>query len=425
MRTDTRTRRHDDATSGVRRLRREINGNETRPIGATQMSKQGRNLGTLGLAVLLAACGGSSAKGSDDAANTVALAAGDVATAVRQAIGEGVVVTGTLAPYHVVEIRAQVPGVLTALRVNRGSRVDAGEVMALIQAEGVRSQAIGAKAAVAAAQAGLALATRQLESSKKLYGAGALSDYDLQAAQAGYEAAQAQLAAARAGEAATGEAAQRASVTAPFAGDISERKVDEGEAVSVGNVLLTLVDPSYLELEGNVPVEDAVRVRAGMPVEFTLDAYPGRIFRGSVARVEPTADAATRQVGVYVRLPNRDRAILGGLYASGRILTGTARDGVVVPIAALRGAGQDAYVWAIRDGKAVKQPVKLGARDERLGAVEVLSGIAAGETVVAAPGDLQDGVSVRIAAAGGVSAAEGGAPAGAPPASKAAPPRGR
>ncbi len=376
------------------------------------MSKELRQLRILALATLVgfvpAACG-RKGEGSSQGATTIALAAADVATAVRQSIADAVVVTGTLAPYHVVQVRAQVPGVLTALRVDRGSRVSAGQVMAAIEAEGVRSQAIGARAAVAAAQAGVALAAKQLESSKKLHAAGALSDFDLQQAQTGYEAAQAQLAAARAGEAAAGEAAQRANVTAPFSGDISARTVDEGEAVSVGNIIMTLVDPSYLEFEGDAPVAAAVRIRTGMPVELTLDAYPGQVFRAAVARIEPTADASTRLVGVYVRLPNHDRRLVGGLYATGRILTGASHEGVVVPITAVRGVGQDAYVWAIRNGKAAKQSVKLGDRDERQGSVEVLSGVALGETVVSAPGDLVDGAPVRIAAPGGVGAAERGA----------------
>ncbi len=373
------------------------------------MNRQWIGLGALAATLLAAACGGQ-AKGAGDAVDTIALSASDVATAARQSIGEGVVVTGTLAPYHTAEVRAQVPGTLVGLRVDRGSRVSAGQVMAVIEADGVRSQAIGARAAVAAAQANLALANKQLESSKKLHAAGALSDFDLQAAQTGYEAAQAQLAAARAGEAAAGENARRANVTAPFSGDVSERRANEGEAVSPGNVLRVVVDPSYLELEGDIPAADAVKVRPGMPVEFTLDAYAGKVFRGSVARVEPTADASTRQVGVYVRLANEGRAIVGGLYATGRILTGASHEGVVVPIAALRGAGQDAYVWVIRNGKAVKQSVKLGDRDERRGAVEVMSGVAAGESVVAAPGDLVDGAPVRIAAAGGVSPSERATP---------------
>lgn len=366
----------------------------------------------VGLALAAGACGGR-AKGAEDATNTIVLAPGDVAIATRETIGEGVAVTGPLNPYHVAEVRAQVPGVLTDLRVDRGSRVSAGEVMALIQADGIRSQAASAKAGVAAAQAGLAVATRQIESSKKLYAAGAVSELDLQQAQAAYDAAQAQLAAARAGEAAASEAARRASVVAPFAGEVSVRTVNQGEAVNPGQSLLTVVDPAYLEFQGTVPVEQAAALRAGQQVEIGLDAYPGRVFRGSVARIEPTANAQTRQVGVYVRLANENRAVLGGVYASGRILTGSSHQGIVVPLAALRGAGQDSYVWAVRGNKAVKQPVKLGARDERRGWVEVLDGIQSGETVVAAAGDLADGAPVRVAPPAGVSPVErGSAPAG-------------
>ncbi len=372
------------------------------------MSNQWMKWMAVGLALAAGACGGR-AKGAGDALNTVVLAPTDVATAARETIGEGVSVSGPLNPYHVAEVRAQVPGVLTDLRVDRGSRVTAGEVMAQIQADGIRSQAASAKAGVAAAQAGLAVATKQLESSKKLHGAGAVSDFDLQQAQAGYDAAQAQLAAAHAGEAAASEAARHASVVAPFAGEVSVRTVNQGEAVNPGQSLLTVVDPSYLEFQGTVPVEQATDVRAGQEVEFGLDAYPGRVFRGTVARVDPTASAQTRQVGVYVRLGNEKRAVLGGVYASGRILTGSSHQGVVVPIAALRGAGQDSYVWAVRGNRAVKQAVKLGARDERRGWVEVLQGVQAGETVVAAAGDLADGAPVRVAPPAGVRPVERGA----------------
>ena len=86
-----------------------------------------------------------------------------------------------------------------------------------------------------------------------------------------------------------GEQARRATVTAPINGEVSNRQVSQGEAVSPGQTLFTVVNSTSLELAGQVPVDQAVRVRAGAPAEFTIDAYPGRVFRGAVARVEPTA----------------------------------------------------------------------------------------------------------------------------------------
>ena len=189
---------------------------------------------------------------------------------------------------------------------------------------------------------------------------------------------------------------------------MSARSANEGEAVSPGQPIFTVVDARILELNGTVPVEQAASLRPGLPVEFTLDGYANRVFKGSVARVEPVASASTRQVGVYVRLPNENGAVIGGLYGVGRIITGKDHEGTVVPISALRGAGQDSYLWAVRNGKAVKQAVKLGVRDERRGWVEILAGVSSGETVVASPGELADGAVVRIAQAGGVSPSERG-----------------
>src|SRR5690606_1161771 len=167
-------------------------------------------------------------------------------------------------------------------------------------------------------------------------GAGAMSEFEFRGAQAAREAAQAQLAAARAQAAGAGEQAQRATITAPIAGEVSNRQVSEGEAVNPGQPLFTVVNTEILELAGQVPVNQAAGVRVGQPVEFSLSAYPGRTFRGEVARVEPTADPATRQVGVYVRLPNPGRQLVGGQFATGRILSGGETEAVVVPATALR-----------------------------------------------------------------------------------------
>ena len=135
-----------------------------------------------------------------------------------------------------------------------------------------------------------------------------------------------------------------------------------------------------------------------MPVEFTIDAYPGRLFTGSVARVEPTADPSTRQVGVYVRLPNPGGALVGGVFGVGRILTGEQATVAVVPVEAIRGGETEPHVFAIRDGRAVRVPVQLGARNESQGMVQITAGLDAGETVIIAPGAITDGAEVRIPA---------------------------
>ena len=355
-------------------------------------------VGALAASVLAASCGGGEAKTvATEEEKPVVLAAGDVAVARKEAVGVGIVVTGSLSPYRVAEIRAQVPGIVTGMRVDRGDAVRRGATLATIEADGIRSQAAGAQAGVAAAEANLVVARRQAESAQMLYEAGAMSELEFRGAQAAYQAAEAQLAAAKAQAVAASESARHTTIVAPFTGEISNRQVNEGEAVNPGQALFTVVNTEILELAGRVSVEQAAHVRPGMPVEFTLDAYPGRTLEGSVARVEPTADPATRQVGVYVQLPNKDLGLVGGLFATGRILTGSNEETVVVPEAAVRGSGSSAHVWVIEDGAATRRPVTVGSRDEVRGVVQILSGLEGGEQVIAALGEVTEGMPVRLA----------------------------
>ena len=356
----------------------------------------------LGGALLVgtAACGsGESAEPTvETAEDAIVLGTADVQTVESSELAGGVVLTGSLQPYRTVDVKAQVPGTIGTLAVDRGDAVRQGQVLATIEAEGIRGQAAGARAGVAAAEAQLALAEQRLESARTLHGAGAMSQLDFRAAQAAYEAARAQLAAANAQSAGAGEQARRASVTAPFTGEISDRQANPGEAVNPGQSLFTMVSTEFLELAGQVPVDQAARVRPGQPAEFRLDAYPGQVFRGTVQRVEPTADPETRQIGVYLRLPNANRALVGGLFATGRVLGQAGQSALVVPAAALRGTGAAQYVWVIENGTAVKRPVTTGVRDDERAVVAITSGLNGGEQVVVAPGELREGAKVRVGA---------------------------
>ena len=349
------------------------------------------------LALLASACGTESQPAAAaPEERPIVLGPRDVAAATRTAISAGIVLTGSLNPYRQVDVRAQVPGVVGGMSVDRGESVRAGQVMATIEAAGIRSQAASADAQIAGAQSAVALARRQLESSEMLYERGAVSRLEFETARTQLEAAEAQLAATRAQAASARESAARTAIEAPIDGQISRRSVSEGEAVLPGQTLFTIVNTSLLELAGQAPVDEAARVKVGMPVEFTLDAYPDRTFRGSVARVDPTADPATRQVGVFVQLPNADHQLVGGLFATGRILTGSERQAIVVPEDALRSGGSSSYVWTIRDDAVTRTVVETGTRDRGRGLVEITSGLAEGAQVITGPGDIREGARVEI-----------------------------
>ncbi len=374
-----------------------------------------RPLGAAAVAALLvlgaAACGGGEGEAAEPKAaaeqNVTVLGAQDVAAAEMTQLAGGVALTGSLEPYRTAEVKAQVSGVLRGLAVDRGSGVGAGQVLGRIEAQGIQSQAAGARSGVAAAEAQVSLARRQLESARMLYESGAMSELDFRAAETQFQAAQAQLAAARSNATGASEQAGRTAVRAPFAGVVSQRTANEGEAVNPGQTLLTVVNSDFLELRGQVPVDQANQVRPGQPAEFTLTAFPGRTFSGTVARIDPVADAETRQVGVTLRLRNPGE-LIAGMFASGRVVTGGDRQALVVPAAAVRGQGADQHVLVVEGDSVVRRAVTVGPRDDQRGVVAVESGLAAGERVIVSPGMVPAGRKVRVQAAGA------GAPAAAP-----------
>jgi RND family efflux transporter MFP subunit len=350
------------------------------------------------LTLLLAACGDKNQETGAVEEPPLVLSDQDVASAQLSTLMGGAVLTGSLQPGWIVKISAQVPGTVQRIAVDRGVTVREGQVLAVIQAEGIRGAAIGARAGVAAAEANLAVARQRMESAETLRKAGAMSEIDHKAAAAGYEAARAHVAAARAQAAGAIEAAVSATIRAPMNGVINSRSVEIGENVNPGQEMFTLVRSDELELSGQVGLEVAAMIRPGQPVTFTIPAYPGREFRGAVARIEPMANPQTRQVGVYVRMKNPG-GIVGGQYATGRIMGQTAQETVVIPEIAVRGGENDKHVLVIQNGRVARRNVTLGANDPATGLVAVANGLQAGELVITASTAIEEGARVQVSSA--------------------------
>jgi RND family efflux transporter MFP subunit len=148
-----------------------------------------------------------------------------------------------------------------------------------------------------------------------------------------------------------------------------------------GDRSIPWVDPTSLQLEGTVPAEQIGKLERGAPVEFSVSGYPGRTFTGRVDRINPSADPATRQVRVYVSIPNTEQRLVAGLYAEGRI--GTAvRKTLVAPTSAVDQRGVTPFVLRIKAGNVEQAAVTLGARDDAGDALELRSGVTAGDTLL-------------------------------------------
>jgi membrane fusion protein (multidrug efflux system) len=357
-----------------------------------------------GGAGLTAAAAGEAARMTDGpggadvrSAPAITLAAADIARVRRETIEEGIPITGDLNPIATVDVRARLEGDLVGVLVREGQRVREGQMLARLESSEQESAHASAEADRVAAESELATAQWNLEQTTELFKAGAVAELDFKTAQQGVTTARARLAAAQSRVRASSSLVRDTRVIAPTSGVIATRHVDNGEHVSRGEALFTLVRSDVLELVAAVPARQANAVRVGQTVHF---AAGGRDFDGKVARVSPTVDPTTRSVSVYVQIPNADGGLRGGTFATGRVVSRVVPRALVVSTSAVRQSSENGrpFVYRVAGNVLDIANVQLGVVDERAGTAEVLSGLAEGDRVVVGNiGTLGRGMQVIIA----------------------------
>jgi len=168
-------------------------------------------------------------------------------------------------------------------------------------------------------------------------------------------------------------------LTAPISGVVTERQATLGQAVERASDLFDIEDASTVWVTANVPEADVSRVRPGVGVTVTTNAYPGRTFRGTVQLVGTRLDPKTRTLPVQCRVANPARILRAELFARVRIATGGSVTALAVPLSAVVGEGDDQAVFVEEGGKFERRKVRAGRMDGRL--VEIVEGLKAGDRV--------------------------------------------
>ena len=328
-----------------------------------------RTLSVVTLA-LLAACHrgeGSSEEGA--AASAVVTAATAVAT--LQDFPQLVRAIGTVAPRpgRFAALAAPAPTRVARIFVAAGQRVAEGDSLIEFERAPFDAAALSSEAALTSAQHAYARAVRLVQ-------AGILAQKDSE--QAAADLAQAQAAAVTARR-----AQQLATLRAPLAGVVTQMNAVMGASVDPSQSLVEVADPSALDVVFNVTPGEAARIHSGDAVTVTAgDAAGGEALgRALVTTVGAAVDSASRAVAVRTRIPAPERPLRIGESVFGQIATAVHARAVTVPVEALVPAG-DGYQVFVVDGSGVAhaRPVTIGARTETQ--VEIVSGLAAGETVV-------------------------------------------
>ncbi len=335
----------------------------------------------LNLALLTAGCGAEAEKTPDSAASTAVLVGAENVVSVRtDTIVVGPILSGELKAEREATIRAELGGKMQQVVVEEGQAVQNGSLLGRIEALTLDDTRQSAASAVRSAENYLTVVRREAERTEQLAAAGAIATRDVDVAHSNVSTAEAQVADTRARLVAAEKQLGDAVIRSPLKGTVAKRAVNMGDVVSPGTELFTVIDPSSMRLEASVPSDDLSQLTVGAKVTFTVRGYDQN-FEGRIVRIAPQADPATRQVPMYVAIPNVGGRLVAGLFAEGRVVAHSAT-GLVIPTNSVNTSGEKAWVLRVADGKTERVDVSLGLRDPRTERVLVVEGLKAGDVLL-------------------------------------------
>ena len=254
---------------------------------------------------------------------------------------------------------------------------------------------MSARSASRVATASAFSAERTADCADTLVKAGALAARELDQARNVVAATEAQVADAKSRLASAERELADAIISAPIAGIVSRKSVNTGDVVAIGTELFTIIDPSSMRLEASVPSDDLRELKRGSMVGFRVRGYD-QVLEGEIERIAPEADATTRQVPIFVAVPNTGGRLVSGLFAEGRVVSDSAA-GVVVPANAVNQTGPTPWVLRVTDGRTEKVDVTLGLSDPRTEKVQIASGVAQGDVLLrGASQGIAPGTAVQV-----------------------------
>ena len=323
----------------------------------------------------------------------------DLLTVRNNALASGPSITGSVQPERRADLRAEVSAVVLQVLKENGDNVRRGDLLVRLDDTSIRDSLASAEATARSADQAFVQAERQFQRMTTLRSSGMVSMQALEDAETRRNNAQSDLAGAKARAVQARQQLQRTEARAPFDGIVSDRKVSAGDTAQIGKELLKVIDPTSMRFEGMVSADNIDDIKAGQPVGFRVNGYGEQEFIGKVRRVNPSANATTRQVEVLVDFAGEKQPKLAGLYAEGRI-EASSRISLTIAATALVRDGDSASVWRMKDKKLQKAAVVIGERDVRSGDFVLVSGVAEGDTVLRYPAaTLKDGQVVELSAA--------------------------
>ncbi len=302
---------------------------------------------------------------------------------------------GSFIPYEEAAIAAEAAGPVTSVTIEEGSRVAAGDVVAMLDRTKAQLGVTQAQAMLAQAKANYERSKADLSRKETLLADKTIPPNVYDAFKAQYDAAAAGVTAAESALQLAERRLADTKVAAPFAGVVRDKRVSVGQYVREGDALFVLMRVDPLKLQFDVPEKYADRLAAGQQVRAAVAALPGQEFAGSILTVYPAVAVQSRTIRVDAKVPNGGYRLKPGFFATVRVPLAPLSGSLVVPRSALVRREGTENVFVVRGDRAELVRIQTGA--ETADRVEVVSGLNAADRVVVAGADtLQPGDRVQV-----------------------------
>ena len=269
----------------------------------------------------------------------------DTAVVERGKIGVTVGSAGVVEPLATVEVKSKASGEVLELLIETGDHVTEGDLMVRIDPRTVSNRFAQAEAELKAAESRRTISQSQMERAELLVRQGTFTEADHEQAALELANAEAQVVSAEVAVENARIAVDDTDIRAPVSGAIIEKPVEKGQVISSptqdfggGTLLLKMADLSAVQVRALIDETDIGKVRAGMPAQVTVAAYPNQPFAGEVVKVEPQAvvEQNVTMFAVIVSLRNPDGLLLPGMNAEVDVAIANREDVLTLPVMALR-----------------------------------------------------------------------------------------
>jgi RND family efflux transporter MFP subunit len=345
-------------------------------------------LGALAGSVALRANRNADASGTlGGAPVALEFAAADLVFVEPAALTRWLPLSGTLQPVDQTTVKSKVSGEIRQVMFREGQAVKAGQVIVRFDTADLEAKLTDRIGALEASRAQLALAEKTRAQNQLLLKQNFISQTAYDSAESNLSVTQGTLKSIEAQMQLAKNALRDAVVAAPLSGTVAKRHVQPGEKVNFDAPLVTIVNLAEMELQAMVPANDIPELVVGMKVALSIDGFGDRRFTGTIERINPTTEAGTRAILVFIHIPNPDAALRGGMFGTGRVTLAAGAPVPTLPAVAIRTEAGQTFVWTIENGKLARRIVTVGRRDDAAGRVEIKTALPAGTRILAAPFD--------------------------------------